>query len=261
MPGSTPSTPGARRGADRARGRGARADTDAVVPVGRGRAWRAGEPDHAVEDAGAVGADAQKKSFQAAERQRADVAQARHAWAAGQSRFDVRRVVFLDETWASTNMSPSRGRSPRGRRCPGQVPHGHWKTTTFVCALRSEGLFAPLVLDGPINGQAFRTWVEQALAPTQGAGDIVVMDNLGSHKVAGVREAIQARGAELCYLPPYSPDYNPIEQVFAKLKPLLRKAAARTVDALWSAIGTLLERFPAAECERYIRHYGYGQSG
>ncbi|GAB3467327.1 hypothetical protein GCM10027398_14590 [Azotobacter salinestris] len=173
----------------------------------------------------------------------------------------MRRVVFLDETWASTNMSPSRGRSPRGRRCPGQVPHGHWKTTTFVCALRSEGLFAPLVLDGPINGQAFRTWVEQALAPTQGAGDIVVMDNLGSHKVAGVREAIQARGAELCYLPPYSPDYNPIEQVFAKLKPLLRKAAARTVDALWSAIGTLLERFPAAECERYIRHYGYGQSG
>ena len=132
-------------------------------------------------------------------------------------------------------MSPSRGRSPRGQRCPGQVPHGHWKTTTFVCALRSEGLVAPLVLDGPINGRAFRAWIEQALAPTLGGGDIVVMDNLGSHKVAGVREAIQARGAELRYLPPYSPDYNPIEQVFAKLKALLRKAATRTVDTLWSA--------------------------
>ncbi|QQE89078.1 IS630 family transposase [Azotobacter chroococcum] len=162
-----------------------------------------------MEDAGTVGADAQKKSFQATEQQRADVAQARHAWAAELPRLEVRRVVFLDETWASTNMSPSRGRSPRGQRCPGQVPHGHWKTTTFVCALRSEGLVAPLVLDGPINGRAFRAWIEQALAPTLGGGDIVVMDNLGSHKVAGVREAIQARGAELRYLPPYSPDYNP----------------------------------------------------
>ncbi|MFB8828755.1 transposase [Azotobacter sp. CWF10] len=110
------------------------------------------------------------KSFQAAEQQRADVAQARHAWAAGLSLLDVRRVVFLDETWASTNMSPSRGRSPRGRRCPGQVPHGHWKTTTFVCALRSDGLVAPLVLDGPINGRAFCAWIEPALAPTLGPG-------------------------------------------------------------------------------------------
>jgi len=119
----------------------------------------------------------------------------------------------------------------------------------FVCALRSEGLVAPRVLDGPINGRAFRAWIEQALAPTLGAGDIVVMGNLGSHKVAGVREAIQARGAELRYWPPYSPDYNPIEQVFAKLKALLCQAAARTVDTLWSAIGALLERFPPAECE------------
>ncbi|MFD2407983.1 IS630 family transposase [Azorhizophilus paspali] len=202
-----------------------------------------------------------KKVIQATEQQRADVAQARHAWAAEQSRLDVRHVVFLDETWASTNMSPSRGRSPRGRRCPRHVPHGYWKTTTFVCALRSDGLVAPLVLDGPINGRAFRAWIEQALAPNLGAGNMVVMDNLGSHRVAGVREDIQARGAELRYLPPYSPNYNPIGQVFAKLKALLRKAATRTVGTLWSAIGTLLERFPAAECERYIRHYGYGWSG
>ncbi|MFB8828827.1 IS630 family transposase [Azotobacter sp. CWF10] len=172
----------------------------------------------------------------------------------------MRRMVFLDETWASTNMSPSRGRSPRGRRCPGQVPHGHWKTTTFVCALRSDGLVAPLVLDGPINGQAFRAWIEPALAPTQGAGDIVVMDNLGSHKVAGVREAIQAR-CRAALLAAVQSGYNPIEQVFAKLKALRRKAAARTVDTLWSAIGTLLERFPSAECERYIHHCGYGWSG
>jgi hypothetical protein len=112
-------------------------------------------------------------------------------------------MVFLDETWATTNRSPSRGRSPRGQYCPGRAPQGHRKTTTFVCALRSEGLVAPLVLDGPINGRAFRAWVELALAPTLCAGDLMVMDNLGSHKVAGVQETIQARGAELRYLPPY----------------------------------------------------------
>ena len=128
-------------------------------------------------------------------------------------------------------------------------------------ALRSDGLVAPLVLDGAINGRAFLAWLEQALAPTLRAGDIVVMDNLSSHKVAGVREAIEAQGAELRYLPPYSPDLNPIEQVFVKLKTLLRKSAARTVDTLWSAIGALLDQFEPAESEHYIRHCGYGWSG
>lgn len=157
-------------------------------------------------------------------------------------------------------MTPTRGRAPRGKRCIGRAPYGHWRTTTFVCGLRADGLVAPLVLDGPINGKAFRAWVEQMLAPVLQPGDIVVMDNLGSHKVKGIAAAIQARGAELRYLPPYSPDFNPIEQVFAKLKALLRKTAARTKDALWEAFGALLEQFGSTECARYIRHCGYGQS-
>jgi transposase len=169
-------------------------------------------------------------------------------------------LLFIDETWATTAMTPTRGRSLRGQRCVGHAPAGHWKTTTFICALHQGGLAAPMVLDGPINGAAFLAWVQQFLAPELKAGDVVVMDNLGSHKVAGVHQAIEARGARLAYLPPYSPDLNPIEQVFAKLKTLLRKTAARTVEALWSAIGTLLENFAPPECARYIAHAGYLQS-
>ncbi len=169
--------------------------------------------------------------------------------------------MFLDETWARTNMTPLRGRSPKGTRCIGRAPFGHWHTSTFVCALRASGLAAPLVLDGPINGAAFLAWVRQFLVPALRPGDIVVMDNLGSHKRAGVAAAIAAAGAQLRYLPPYSPDYNPIEQVFAKLKTSLRKTAARTMHTLWSAIGTLLDQFPPAECRRYIRHAGYGRLG
>lgn len=191
---------------------------------------------------------------------RPDVAQAREAWRAEQLGAVPGRLVFLDETWASTNMTPTRGRSPIGQRCIGQAPYGHWKTTTFVCALRATGLIAPLVLDGPMNGPAFRAWVQQALVPELQPGDIVVLDNLGAHKVAGIAEAIHAAGAQLRYLPPYSPDYNPIEQVFAKLKTLLRKAAKRTVDALWSAMGDLMDCFTPDECARYIRHAGYGRS-
>ena len=171
------------------------------------------------------------------------------------------RLVFLDETWVTTAMTPTRGRSPRSQRCPGRAPHGHWHTITFVCALRSHGLAAPCVLDGPINDAAFVAWVEQMLTPELRAGVIVIMDNLGSHKVSGVRRAIEAAGAEVHYLPPYSPDMNPIEQVFSKLKTLLRKAAARTRESLWSTVGSLLDRFPAAECVNYIRHCGYGRSG
>jgi len=154
-------------------------------------------------------------------------------------------------------MAPRYGRGPRGQRVDGIAPHGHWQTSTFVAALRHDRIDAPCVFDGPINGACFRAWTEQALAPTLAPGDIVIMDNLSSHKVAGVRTAIEARGATLVYLPPYSPDLNPIEQVFAKLKHLLRKAQARTVDALHDAIGHLLDTFSPTECQNYIRNSGY----
>ena len=201
-----------------------------------------------------------KKTLHASEQQRSDVVQARADWADGQPELAKARLIFLDETWATTNMTPTWGRSPRGERCPGYAPCGHRHTTTFVCALSPDGLLAPLVLDGPINGQAFVAWVEQFLAPELRAGDTVVMDNLSAHKVAGVKPAIEAAGAALRYLPPYSPDFNPIEQVFAKLKTLLRNTQARTLETLWSAIGLLTDKFPADECKRYIRHSGYCQS-
>ena len=168
--------------------------------------------------------------------------------------------MFLDETWATTNMARRYGRAPRGQRVLDAVPHGHWRTTTVIAALRAEGVVAPLVFDGAIDGQSFLAYAERFLAPALRPGDVVVMDNLGSHKVAGVREAIEARGATLLYLPPYSPDLNPVEQVFAKLKALLRAEAARTVEALWAAVGRLIARFPAAECARYLAHCGYGRS-
>ena len=157
-------------------------------------------------------------------------------------------------------MSPTRGRAPRGERLVCTVPHGHWHTTTFLCGLRTTGLVAPLVLDGAINGAAFLAYVEQFLVPTLTSGDVVVLDNLSSHKVSGVREAVEASGATLLYLPPYSPDLNPIELAFSKLKRLLRDAAERSVEALWQTIGRLLDRFPPTECANYIRHCGFTQS-
>jgi transposase len=168
--------------------------------------------------------------------------------------------MFLDETWATTAMVRTHGRAPRGERLVCAVPAAHWHTTTFLCGLRHDGLVAPLVLDGAVNGAAFLAYVEQMLAPTLDPGDLVVLDNLSSHKVAGVRDAVEARGATLLYLPPYSPDLNPIEQVFSKLKRLLRTAAARTMDALWDAIGRLLNQFSPAECSRYLRQCGYAHS-
>ena len=161
---------------------------------------------------------------------------------------------------ATTAMARARGRAPCGERpvCP--VPHGHWRATTVLCALRTDGLVAPLVLDGAVDGPAFLAWVERFLAPALRPGDTVVADNLGSHKVAGVREAIEARGASLLYLPPYSPDLNPIELAFSKLKRLLRTAAARTADALCDAVAAALGQFTAAECAGYLRHCGYAQS-
>lgn len=154
-------------------------------------------------------------------------------------------------------MAPLRGRSPKGERCMGSVPHGHWMTTTFVAALRNDSIVAPMVTDGPMDGPMFLAWVRQFLCPTLNAGDIVVADNLASHKVAGVREAVEAAGATLMYLPPYSPDLNPIEQVFAKLKTLLRKAGKRNMNALWSTVGTILDHFTPQECSNYLSAAGY----
>lgn len=170
---------------------------------------------------------------------------------------DARRLVFLDETWTATNFTRLRGRARRGERLVDRVPHNHWKTTTFLAALRVDGLTVPLVIDGPLDGSLFLAYVEQHLAPTLRAGDVVVMDNLSSHKVAGVRRAIEAVGAQLVYLPPYSPDFNPIEQVFAKLKWLVRSARERTVEGLEKLLGRLLDRFSPNECRNYFRHSGY----
>ena len=170
---------------------------------------------------------------------------------------DPARFVFLDETGATTNMIRRYGRAPKGVRLVDAAPFGHWKTTTFVAGLRQSGIIAPLVLDGPMTGAAFRAYVEQMLAPSLGRGDVVVMDNLAAHKVSGIREAIRAVGASILYLPPYSPDLNPIEQFFAKLKALLRKAAARTKEALWTTIGRLLDQYSPAECVNYLAKCGY----
>ena len=170
---------------------------------------------------------------------------------------DPQRLVFIDETWVRTNMTRTRGRSLRGERLIAKVPHGHWKTTTFVAALRCDGLTAPTVIDGAVDGRTFLAYVEQVLVPTLRPGDIVVMDNLSSHKVRGVRQAIEAVGAQVVYLPPYSPDFNPIELAFSKLKWLLRSAAPRTIDALWHLLGRLLDHFPPDECRNYFRHCKY----
>lgn len=154
-------------------------------------------------------------------------------------------------------MARLRGRAPRGERLIGKIPHGHWKTTTFVAGLRANALTAPCVIDGPMNGDTFLAYVEQILAPTLKPGDIVVMDNLSAHKAPVIREAIELAGAKLLYLPPYSPDFNPIEQLFAKLKSALRKAAERSVESLWNRIAALLDIFPPDECANYFRNSGY----
>jgi transposase len=202
-------------------------------------------------------ASASKKTLFATEQDRPDVARKRVRWKTHQGRLDPARLVFIDETWAKTNMTRVRGWAPRGQRLLAKVPQGHWRTLTFLAALRCDRIEAPCVIEGPINGQSFLAYVEQALVPTLSPGDIVIMDNLGSHKGKAVRRAIRAVGARLIFLPPYSPDLNPIEQVFAKLKTLLRKAAERTVEATWRRIGTLLGAFSPQECANYLRNAGY----
>ena len=171
------------------------------------------------------------------------MARRRAQWKTYQGRLDPARLVFIDETWAKTNMTRTHGRAPRGQRLVAKVPQGRWRTLTFLAALRCDRIDAPCVIDGPINGESFLAYVEQVLVPTLKPGDIVIIDNLGSHKGKAVRRAIRAAGAKLFFLPPYSPDLNPIEQVFAKLKTLLRKAAERTVEATWRRIGSLLDCF------------------
>ncbi len=170
---------------------------------------------------------------------------------------DPARFVFLDETGLTTKMTRLYGRARRGERLLGSVPHGHWRTTTFIAGLRHSGVIAPVVLDGPMTGAAFRAYVEQALAPLLDPGDVVVMDNLAAHKVAGIEQAIAAVGANLLYLPPYSPDLNPIEQFIAKLKALLRRAAARTRQALEDAVAAALERCPEEQCRNFLANSGY----
>ncbi|HEX6293349.1 MAG TPA: IS630 family transposase [Herpetosiphonaceae bacterium] len=198
-----------------------------------------------------------KRPAHAAEQRRGDINAAREEWFEGQVDLDPERLVFIDETSANTKMARLYGRSPRGERCRAAVPHGHWKTTTFTAGLRSSGLIAPLVLDGPMDGEVFLAYVEQLLAPSLQPGDTVIMDNLPAHKVHGVREVIQAAGASLLYLPPYSPDFNPIEMAFSKLKALLRAAAARTMPDLWQAIANALKRFSPDECQNYLAAAGY----
>lgn len=200
---------------------------------------------------------AKKKTLIASEQDRADVVEKRAEWRASQEHIDPAKVVFIDETWAKTNMTRRYGRSALGTRLTEKTPCGRWQTTTFLGALRAEGFIAPLTAEGAINGELFRAWVEQHLAPVLKPGDIVVMDNLSSHKVAGVRQAIEAAGAELRYLPPYSPDLNPIELAFSKFKKLLRDGAERTVDKLWKLCGSVLDYFTERECRNYFQHCGY----
>lgn len=185
------------------------------------------------------------------------MARKRERWKRYQSRVDPARLVFVDETWVKTNMTRLHGWAPRGQRLVAPVPNARWTTMTFVAGLRAGGITAPCVFDGPINGCLFRAWVEQFLVPTLRAGDIVVLDNLGSHKGQAVRRAIRAAGAHLLFLPAYSPDLNPIEMAFAKLKTLLRRADERSITTVWRRIGSLLNEFSSAECSNYFQHAGY----
>lgn len=184
----------------------------------------------------------------------------REAWRAAQPGLDPNRLVFVDETWASTNMARTHGRCPKGERLVAAVPHGHWKTTTFVAALRADGMAAPVVIDGAVTGDLFVAYVEQQLAPVLRPGDVVVMDNLACHKRAGVRAAIEAAGAELRLLPPYSPDLNPIEKAFSKLKARLRAAAKRTIPEVEHLLGELSATFATTECRNYFGSCGYSSA-
>ncbi|HEX3204633.1 MAG TPA: IS630 family transposase [Propionibacteriaceae bacterium] len=198
-----------------------------------------------------------KKSLHATEQGRPDVAAARRRFIVRQPALDPKHLIFLDETSATTKMTRTHGRCLRGQRLLEPVPHGHWKTSTLVAGLCLSGITAPYVMDGAMTGDVFLQYIKQILAPTLTAGDIVVMDNVATHKVAGIREAIEARGATLLYLPPYSPDLNPIEKAFAKIKATLRKIGARTREALWQAIALAIDDFSSTECLNLFKSAGY----
>ena len=188
------------------------------------------------------------------------MARRRQRWKKHQGRIDPARLIFIDETWTKTNMAPLRGWCRRGERLRAKVPHGHWKTMTFLAALRCDRIEAPWLLDGPINGESFRVYIGHVLLPTLKRGDVVIIDNLGSHKGQAIRTLIRSVGAKLLFLPPYSPDLNPIEQVFSKLKHLLRAAAPRSFQATSDCIGELLERFTGSECANYLANSGYASA-
>ncbi|MGZ5031515.1 MAG: IS630 family transposase [Methylobacter sp.] len=202
-------------------------------------------------------ATAIKKTVVASEQQRHDVAAARAQWQAWQKQCDLSKLVFLDETSTSTDMIRRYGRTLGGARCVDNAPAGHWLTLTFIAGLRVDQLTAPWCLNQAMNGEAFKEYLSSQLGPTLRPGDIVICDNLPAHKVADVQALIEARGATMKYLPPYSPDLNPIEQVFAKLKALLRKTAERTYDKLWQTIGQIMDQFQADECLNYFKNAGY----
>jgi len=201
-----------------------------------------------------------KKTLFALEQARSDVAHRRQRWRSWQKRLDPEKLVFIDETWIKTNMAPLRGWGPKGERVRAFAPHGHWRTLTFLGALRCDGLTAPCVFDGPINGECFRAYVEQQLVPVLKPGDIVILDNLGSHKSAALRRIIQGIGARLWYLPPYSPDLNPIEQAFAKIKHWMRVAQKRTLEDTWRHIGDLVATIEPNECSNYFANAGYAST-
>lgn len=196
-----------------------------------------------------------------AEQQRPDVRRRRELFTIARRFVEPDRFVFLDESGAKTNMTRLYGRAPVGERCRFFAPHGHWKTTTLLSAIRVDGVIreATALFDGPMNAPTFVGYVEEMLAPSLKPGDVVVMDNLASHKVAGVAHAREAVGASLWYLPPYSPDLNPIERVWSKVKTWLRRVAAETLDALWPQVAHALKRVSASECKAYFRAAGYGE--
>jgi transposase len=194
----------------------------------------------------------------AEEQSRPDVAARREQWRREvMPKLDPAKLVFLDETAAKTNMSRTHGYAPRGERLEGHAPYRRWQTTTFLGAMRQGGFLAPMVVDGAMTSELFLAYVERVLIPELRKGDVVVMDNLSCHTQKAVREALEAKGFRVEYQPPYSPDLNPIELAFSKFKRLLRKAAARTVEALWAVIGRLLDQFGPQECANYFRHRGY----
>lgn len=205
-------------------------------------------------------ATASKKTLLASEQDRPDVKKARQEWRDGRQprmRVEPHRLVFIDETGTTTKMTRLYGRCPNGERLKAKAPFGHWKTQTFIAGLRCDGLTAPFVVDRPMNRRIFDVYVETQLAPTLQKGDVVIFDNLAAHKSAKAEQAIRARGAWMLFLPPYSPDLNPIEMAFAKLKTLLRKKAMRTIETLWQAIGDICELFSPAECRNYFAAAGY----